>query len=67
MLDNDALAFSPEVSPSKDFKSGADIPKNDLIATHKEGGIPEMMIINHSIDDAMNIRKIQKDFSQESR
>ena len=66
MLDNDALAFSPEVSPSKDFKSGADIPKNDLIATHKEGGIPEM-IINHSIDDAMNIRKIQKDFSQESR
>ena len=65
MLDNDVLSFSPEHSPSKDFKSGADSPKKERVVTHKEGGKPEMMITDNSINDVMDEPNIEKDFSVE--
>ncbi len=58
MLDNDVLSFSPEHSPSKEFKSGDYSPKKDRVLIHNEGGKPEMMITDHSINDVMDMPKI---------
>ena len=54
MLENDALAYPTKPSPSKDYNAGADTPKKDFLVTHKEGGKPETIIIDKSLEKEQN-------------